>query len=346
LHAPLPPAPSCAQGLFHNASELVHALWTPGEGTLYGHTNLAAVAAAAAAGDARALADAYLPPHRGRALPSLATLYNVGLLADGAVISLDASLLAAVHVGTGGWTQQLLRFITLGLVDLGPAKLRLTACSLQAMRRSGLRSSASPNLAQEEPEDVTICRERSAAAYLKAASSHAAYTFPNASQHCAVSGAALNVSAPSLTPHTHTHVARVACALSAVQVEGLSPEDVRVQLELAAAHGADIIPLVYAGEVGADPRVSLEAAPGAVGSGRRIADLAAVAVAGQNPQCVGGGGWTCSQAHGLDYSDEQLKFAVTAAVAGGGVEHDGRPLMLRASRVFVKEQLLPRGLRK
>jgi hypothetical protein len=138
------------------------------------------------------------------------------------------------------------------------------------------------------------------------------------------------------------------CALSAVQVEGLSPEDVRVQLELAASRGAVVYPLVYAGEVGADPRIPFEAAaaPGAVGSGRRIADLAAVAVAGQNPQCVGGGGWTCSQAHGLDYSDEQLKFAVTAAVAGGGVEHDGRPLMLRASRVFVKEQLHPSNVRK
>ncbi len=84
---------SPVRALIHNASELTEGLWAPGEGTLYGHTNLAAIATAAAAGDARALADAYLPPHRGRSLPSLATFFNVGLLGDGVVVSLDALLL-------------------------------------------------------------------------------------------------------------------------------------------------------------------------------------------------------------------------------------------------------------
>ena len=95
-------SPPPSQGLLHNASDLVDALWVPGEGSLYGHVNLGDVAAAAGTGDPRSLADAYLPPHRGRALPSLATFYNVGLLGDGAIVSLDALLRVRAFDDGGG----------------------------------------------------------------------------------------------------------------------------------------------------------------------------------------------------------------------------------------------------
>ena len=121
------------QGLIHNASDLVDALWAPGEGTLYGHTNLDAIVAASAAGDARSLADAYVPQHRGRALPSLATFYNVGLLGDGAIVSLDTLLQVRSTMGMGCARRSVQRGTLLpASVPLRSSPSPLAACSLSS----------------------------------------------------------------------------------------------------------------------------------------------------------------------------------------------------------------------
>jgi hypothetical protein len=123
------------QGLIHNASELTSMLRAPvGAKVTFDHTNALEFTEAVIAGDARSIADAYIPRHRGRKLPSVATFYNVALLGDGAIVSLDALLQDPV-ANSRDW---------------------MTVCRLLAVRAS----------ASKPPSRVSACRARSVATFL------------------------------------------------------------------------------------------------------------------------------------------------------------------------------------
>lgn len=135
-------------GRLHNGSAVAEALWAPLWGsTLYPHEQrVAALSAAAAAGDLRGLADAYYPRARGRAVPTLATFFNVGLLADGSIVSVDEVLQRAASAGRGNSTA-------------------LDACALAS-------------LSIPEPPAVAHCTNRSEAAYLMAVAARAPFSPP------------------------------------------------------------------------------------------------------------------------------------------------------------------------
>ena len=197
-----------------------------------------------------------------------------------------------------------LSHVTFGLFGgLAPTGLHLplSACRLRAMRGT----------AAQEPSRVTRCRDRSAAAYLRAAVARVPYALPNASADCAV--------------------------------PGVGEREERALLEAAAAESRVVYPLVYAGEVGAEPRLE-------GGGAQAVAEVAQAA-------CQSGDGWLCVAAHGLDRSDPRLRFlpapvpappqAAAGAAGGSGSGSDPLlPLLVRSSRTLVKEQLHPDSVRR
>lgn len=136
----------------HNASDVVETLWAPMPGSNFAHSRLAAMAEAASASDARALSDAFYPQHRGRSLPSLVTFFNVGLLDNGVIVSVDELL------RTGAASRGALR-----------------ACELSSLQAY-------------EPRTLSLCANRSEAGYLLAAAAKAPFPFPDTSTECAIPG--------------------------------------------------------------------------------------------------------------------------------------------------------------
>lgn len=165
-------------GRFHNESDIAEALWAPAPKTHYTHERLKAMADAAAAGDARALSDALYPLRRGRSIPSIATFFNVALLADGIIVSVDDQLRS--HSGDG---------------------VALDSCKIATLE--------SP-----EPLAVSRCTNRSEANYLIAAASRAPFTMPTAGGDSAGTDAECSVS--GLSDATAAEVVARAIARSSV----------------------------------------------------------------------------------------------------------------------------------
>lgn len=163
LAAALDTSPVLAR--LHNSSAIAEALWAPMHRSNFVHERLAALVDAAQAGDARSLADAYYPQRRGRSLPSIATFFNVGLLADGVIVSIDELL----RSGTGAEVT--------GSGSFGH-------CELEALRSL-------------EPLAVSRCTNRSEAGYMNAAAAKAPFVLPTAGG--AASGTVFECDVPGLT---------------------------------------------------------------------------------------------------------------------------------------------------
>ena len=121
----------------------------------------------------------------------------------------------------------------------------------------------------------------------------------------------------------------------------LSDTEVRTVLAAASADARVVYPLVYADEVGAEPRL-------AGGDADAFSAAAAATAAARRPVCQPGDGWKCAAAHGLDRSNPRLRRAVPSGDTGlsswlGG---GGTPLLLRSSRTLIKEQLHPDNVRR
>ena len=177
---------SPVRGLLHNASALVDALWAPPSGEPYSHVGLGALAAAAATADARAVADALAPLQRSRALPSVATFFNVAVLSDGALVSLDELLLRRQSAEESQAPQGRQSAARGGALD---------ACSLEALRTP-------------EPAAAARCRLRAAAAYLAAAASKSPLATPD------IGAVAADCPAPARGPSDDAVAAAVAQAAS------------------------------------------------------------------------------------------------------------------------------------